>query len=204
VLDELLRVVEAGGRLPGERWYRVLAASGTQMVMAFPGHIVIVTDLGEGWVAGHLPEEDLSAPLLPPFLGAMERATGRRVNNIDVLMLAPREEDPSELEFTVLEDLDHPRVRRAKRYRRDVTVYQAEGGVLVIGRGVGGRWEAAIEVDEGVRNRGLGRALARAARRLVPQERPVWAQIAPGNAASVRAFLAAGYVPVGAEALLVA
>jgi hypothetical protein len=37
----------------------------------------------------------------------------------------------------------------------------------------------------------------------VPEERPLWAQIAPGNAASVRAFLAAGYEPVGAEALLV-
>jgi hypothetical protein len=32
----------------------------------------------------------------------------------------------------------------------------------------------------------------------------VWAQVTPGNAASVRAFLAAGYRPVGAEALLVA
>jgi hypothetical protein len=32
----------------------------------------------------------------------------------------------------------------------------------------------------------------------------VWAQVSPGNAASVRAFLAAGYRPVGAEALLVA
>ncbi len=31
---------------------------------------------------------------------------------------------------------------------------------------------------------------------------PVWAQIAPGNAASVRAFLAAGFAPVGGEALL--
>jgi RimJ/RimL family protein N-acetyltransferase len=31
----------------------------------------------------------------------------------------------------------------------------------------------------------------------------IWAQVAPGNAASVRAFLAAGYQPVGAEALLV-
>jgi hypothetical protein len=38
----------------------------------------------------------------------------------------------------------------------------------------------------------------------MPVDAPLWAQIAPGNAASVRAFLAAGYVPVGAEALLTA
>ena len=36
----------------------------------------------------------------------------------------------------------------------------------------------------------------------VPEGTPLWAQIAPGNAASVRAFLAAGFRPVGAEALL--
>jgi L-amino acid N-acyltransferase YncA len=58
-------------------------------------------------------------------------------------------------------------------------------------------------VSEAARGRGLGRRLATAARVLVPDGRPVWAQIAPGNAASVRAFLAAGYAPVGAEALLV-
>ena len=60
------------------------------------------------------------------------------------------------------------------------------------------------EVDPGYRGRGLGRGLAAAARHLVPGGAPLWAQIAPGNAASVRAFLAAGYVLVGAEALLLA
>ncbi len=32
---------------------------------------------------------------------------------------------------------------------------------------------------------------------------PLWAQVAPGNAASVPAFLAAGFVSAGAEVLLV-
>jgi GNAT superfamily N-acetyltransferase len=203
-LDELLRFLEAGGRLPGKPWYQVVAAPGTQLIMAFTGHTVIVTDLGEEWVAARLPHEDLSAPLCPPFLSAMEAATGKRVNNIDILTMAPPEPGEPDVELSVIEDSDHPRVRRAHRYRTDVTVYRAEGAVLIVGRGVGGRWEAAVEVDEGARGRGLGRVLAQAARRLVPEQRPIWAQIAPGNAASVRAFLAAGYVPVGAEALLVA
>ena len=47
-------------------------------------------------------------------------------------------------------------------------------------------------------------ALARAARHLVPAGEPLWAQVAPANAASVRAFLAAGFTPVGAEVLLAA
>ena len=46
--------------------------------------------------------------------------------------------------------------------------------------------------------------MAEAAAHLAPDGAPMWAQIAPGNAASLRAFLAAGYRPVGQEALLVA
>jgi RimJ/RimL family protein N-acetyltransferase len=72
----------------------------------------------------------------------------------------------------------------------------------MLGRGVAGRWEVGVEVEPGYRGKGLGRELAVAARHLVPGGAPLWAQIAPGNAASVRAFLAAGYRPVGAEALL--
>ena len=102
----------------------------------------------------------------------------------------------------VTADAGHPRVARAMRYRTEVRAWQAPGGVVVVGRGVAGRWEAAIEVDPGGRGRGLGRELATAARHLVPDGAPVWAQIAPGNAASVRAFLAAGFAPVGGEALL--
>jgi hypothetical protein len=36
-----------------------------------------------------------------------------------------------------------------------------------------------------------------------PGGEPPWAQISPGNVASVRGFLAAGFAPAGAEALLV-
>jgi hypothetical protein len=35
----------------------------------------------------------------------------------------------------------------------------------------------------------------------VPDGEPLWAQVAPANTASVRAFLAAGYRPVCAEVL---
>src|SRR5207245_372679 len=77
----------------------------------------------------------------------------------------------------------------------------AGGGVLVLGRGLTNRWEMAYEVDEAARGRGLGRALATAARTLLPPGTPIWAQVAPGNAASLRATLAAGYTPVGAEVL---
>ncbi|MFS8522544.1 MAG: hypothetical protein FWJ87_14445, partial [Micromonosporaceae bacterium] len=72
-------------------------------------------------------------------------------------------------------------------------------GIPALRRGV----QIGVDAAPAHRGRGLGRALAAAARHLVPVDRPVWAQVNPGNAASVRAFLAAGYRPVGAEALLV-
>src|SRR5262249_15440184 len=100
-------------------------------------------------------------------------------------------------------EVDHPRVARADRYRHDVRVYApvGGGGVLVLGRGVTNRWEIAFEVDDAARRRGLGRALAGGARSLLPAGTPIWAQVAPGNAASLRAVIAAGYRPIGAEVL---
>jgi GNAT superfamily N-acetyltransferase len=172
-------------------------------VVSFPGHIVVSADVPADWVAARLPDGDLSAPMNPPFLTEICAELGRRVNNIDMLLIAAPAPGPPQLPLAVVDDLEHIRVRRARRYREAVTVWTTPGGVLVLGRGLAGRWEAAIEVDESARDRGLGRALAAAARHLVPGDRAVWAQIAPGNAASVRAFLAAGYAPVGAEALLV-
>ena len=76
-------------------------------------------------------------------------------------------------------------------------------GVLVVGPGVAGRWEMAFEVSAEAQGRGLGRRLALTARSLVPDGEPVFAQVAPGNVASMRASLAAGYVPVAAETLFV-
>ncbi|MEU3462576.1 GNAT family N-acetyltransferase [Streptomyces sp. NPDC006733] len=173
-------------------------------VLSFSAHAVVFADTDHAWMRGLLAPGDLGAPLSPAFLHALERRVGRRVEAIDMMVLAPPLPGPPELPLEPATDRTHPRVVRALEHRDDVRAWTAPGGTVLIGRGVGGRWEAAVEVDPGARGAGLGRRLARAARHLVPGGRPVWAQISPGNAASVRAFLAAGYVPVGAEALLVA
>jgi GNAT superfamily N-acetyltransferase len=174
-------------------------------VFAFTAHSVVFADADPAWIRGQLPPGDLAAPMLPAFLQALADRTGRRVSSHDLLCVAAQLAGPSPFELSplaVTADAGHPRVTRAMRYRTDVRVCQAAGGVVVVGRGVAGRWEAAVEVDPNCQGRGLGRELATAARHLVPDGAPVWAQIAPGNAASVRAFLAAGFAPVGAEALL--
>lgn len=171
-------------------------------VFAFTAHSVIFADADPAWIAGQLPPGDLAAPILPPFLQALSARTHRRVNSIDMLCVAASLPGPPAVRLSSAAGAAHPRVARALRYRDDVRVWATAGGVVLVGRGVAGRWEAAIEVDPASRGHGLGRELAAAARHLVPSGAPVWAQIAPGNAASVRAFLAAGFAPVGGEALL--
>ncbi|MFJ5266538.1 GNAT family N-acetyltransferase [Streptomyces sp. NPDC088387] len=176
-------------------------------VLAFTAHTVVFTDEDPEWVYETLaatPSDPLAASMNPYFLHAFMERTGRRTDTVDVMTVAgplPGEPGP---ELTRIEDLTHPRVASSMRRRDEVRAWTAaEGGVLVLGRGIGGRLEAAVEVTEGVRHRGLGRRLASAARQLAGGE-PVWAQISAGNARSLRAFQAAGYRAVGSEALFVA
>jgi len=170
-------------------------------VMAFTAHSVVFLDLDPAWIRDRLVPDDLSAAVRPPFLEAISAKTGLPANCVDMLCLARAQPGPPPIALTPAEARDHPRVARAHCYRDDVRTWEVPGAVLTLGRGVAGRWEVAVEVDEDHRGRGLGRALAAAARHLVPGGAPLWAQITPGNAASVRAFLAVGYQPVGAEVL---
>jgi len=158
-------------------------------VLAFTAHAVVFTD-----------EDALAAPMNPRFLTALLERTGRTAETIDAMLVGSPLPGEPPLPLTEITDGDHPRIVYARGRRDDVRAWTAEGGVLVMGRGIAGRLEVSVEVDASVRHRGLGRRLVTAARHLVAE--PLWAQVAPGNARSMRAFLAAGYLPVGAEALL--
>ena len=171
-------------------------------VIGFTAHAVIFADTDPDWILQQLPPGDLSAPLSAPFLQALCEATDRDAHSIDVLCVTETLPGPAPVDLREETDIEHPRIARALRYRDDVRAWRADGGVVLLGRGVAGRLETAIEVDPDCRGKGLGRRLALAARYLAPTGDPLWAQVAPANAASVRAFLAAGFVPVGAEALL--
>jgi GNAT superfamily N-acetyltransferase len=172
-------------------------------VASFPGFLVVAADIDRAWVDAFLGDgDDLSVPMSARFVAALEQRSSLVAGSLDAVLLAPPVSGKPSVELSPVGDSDHSRVVRARRYRDDVRVWTCGPGMLVLGRGLGGRWEAAVEVEPGSRNAGLGRALAAAARHVVPENRPVWAQIAPGNASSLRAFLAAGYQPVGAEVLL--
>lgn len=172
-------------------------------VIAFTAHSVVFTDESQGWVRetlGALGCDPLAAAMHPRFLSAFGERTGRVTDTVDVLLTGDPLPGRPEVVLEEIAYPGHPRVVSAGGRRDGVRVWAADGGVLVLGRGVAGRLEVAVEVAAGARHRGLGRRLATAARRLAGGE-PVWAQVAAGNARSLRAFQAAGYRPVGSEAL---
>ncbi|WP_200305539.1 GNAT family N-acetyltransferase [Streptomyces adelaidensis] len=175
-------------------------------VLAFTAHSVVFTDEDPEWVDEALRAVDcdaLAATMNARFLTALMDRTGRRTDTIDVLTVGSPLPGEPPLALTEIDDPAHPRVGTSRGRRDDVRVWTAQegGGLLVLGRGVAGRLEVAVEVAEDVRHRGLGRELVHAARRLSGGE-PVWAQVSAGNARSMRAFQAAGYLPVGSEVLL--
>ncbi|MGY1734619.1 N-acetyltransferase family protein [Geodermatophilus sp. SYSU D00684] len=147
--------------------------------------------------------DPLALPLGARFLAALADRVGAEPGVVDAVLVAPPLAAAGPGLGLRPAEVDHPRVTRALRHRTDVRVWATHdgAGVLVLGRGVAGRWEVSVEVDPAARGRGLGTALVAAAPSLVPGGAPLWAQVAPANTASLRAFLAAGYRAVGAESL---
>jgi GNAT superfamily N-acetyltransferase len=206
VLRELLTDVASGRFPPADGGLTILPQPSERDagVLGFTAHAVIFTDADPDWVLRQLPPGNLSKALSPAFLQKLAVATNRHAGSIDILCVAQSLDGPPPIELLPEPESRHPRILRALKYRDEVSAWRADGGLVLIGRGVAGRLETAIEVEPEQRGRGLGRRLAISARHLIPQGTVLWAQVAPANAASVRAFLAAGFVPVGAEVLLAA
>jgi hypothetical protein len=201
-LGELLRDA-ADGRFPPQdgAWHRVPPwREGIEAVVAFTGHAVlaigedVTDDVLHGWdVDGY------GGALHPRVLAGLVGSHGW-VDSLDVVVVA-RGRGGSGAHGPGLvpcKDLaDHPRVRHAIALRDDVRVWadSARSGLITLGRGLGGLPEVSVEVVQP--GRGLGRRLMAAALELVPPDEVVAAAVAPGNAASLRALLATGFVPVG-------
>ncbi len=173
-------------------------------IVAFTAHLVVAAGVPANDVRARLPEGDTSNWMHPSFLMWLGDELGSRPGSHDLVLAATGTPPDNDLELRLeAGTYPHPRVQFASRHRTDVRVYtEPDGlGVLVVGRGLAGRWEFAFEVEPAGRNRGLGRRLALAARGCVPEGEPLFAQVAPGNAASVRSVLAAGFRPIGSEVL---
>ncbi len=200
----LLAVLDAAaeGRFPpADGAVDVLAPDrrGMRAVVAFTGHAYVLADVDPGELAGR-GADGYGGATRADVLVWLAGPSGW-IGSLDVVLFADGAPGPSVARRTDLDE--HPRVRRAVGYRTGVEVYADDAGVVVLGHGLVGRRELSVELlDPAAAGRGHGRRLIRAGlARVDPGER-CWAQVAPGNAASLRAFLACGFVPVGSEVLI--
>ena len=205
-LQDLLHAAVLGDFPPADGTVRVLheQPGAAAAVVGFTAHFVVCAPVEEAWVRQRLPAGDLSAPLGARFVSALADHLDAHIGANDAVLAAVAHGRGPSLRMEPGDAGAHPRVQRARRYRDDVRVWTTpeHDALLLLGRGLAGRWEVSFEVEPSARGRGLGAGIAAAALGLLPAGTPVFAQVTPGNAASMRAGLAAGYRPIGSEVLL--
>jgi hypothetical protein len=170
---------------------------GLEAVVSFTGHAVLATSLQPDDLA-MVALDGFGAALQPDVLSRMAGPDGE-VGVIDVTLTAHGLGGGA---LAVRDDLDdHPRVHHARAWRGDVRVFGDDRGLVTVSRGLAGRTELSVEAVA-TTEPGVGRALIRNALGLVAAGEPVFAAVAPGNARSLRAFLAAGFRPIASEVLI--
>jgi hypothetical protein len=173
-------------------------------VVGFTAHHIVAADLRPEDVLARLPGDDIAAAMDARFLAWLAERLGTAPGMIDAVLAAdPLDAEPPLRLAPAPPGLSHGRIDRASAYRTDLRVFANDEGsaVMAIGRGLAGRLEVTLEIDAPMRDAGLGRALIETARILIPAGEPLFAQVTPGNARSLRAFLAAGFRPIGSEVL---
>jgi hypothetical protein len=99
----------------------------------------------------------------------------------------------------------HPRVQFAAQIRDQPRILGypdlRRSALAVVSRGLGGLTELSFELEPQRRGTGTGATLISDALSAIPAGQLVIAAIAPGNAASLRAALTAGFVPLGSTQL---
>ena len=173
-------------------------------VVAFTAHYMVASSAPQDWIRAQLPPDDLLAPMSPRFLTALGAKLGRHDDGIDLVLAARSLQGRTTLRETTSEV--HPRVTRSNARRDQVRAFTDPTGAatITLGRGLANRTEVAIEIDPTRRNQGIARQALTEARRIVGAGQLLFAQTAPGNAASIRTLLTAGFQPIGSEVLFFA
>ena len=172
---------------------------GHHAIVEFTGHCVVLTDRAAD-VVRRRAEDAFGGATQPDVVRWLAGPRGW-VGSHDAVLVG-RGTGTDRLASTDRHD-DHPRVVRSRAHRSDVRVFADDTGIATIGTGLVGRVELSVELfaaEDAVV--GAGRRLIAEGLGQVPDGVLVWAQVAPGNARSLRSFLACGFVPVGAEILL--
>lgn len=172
-------------------------------VVAFTAAHYVMADMPGAAILARLDPTDIAAAMRPPFLAWLAATLDMECGFVDMLMARLGSGGGAE-QLHPVDRHQSPRVARAERHREDVTICAtADGsGTVIFGTGLAGRLEISIELEEGSRSAGRGTGLLRDAMRMLEPHQSVFAQVSPGNAASVRAFLGAGFKPLGSEVLV--
>jgi hypothetical protein len=202
----LVEAIDGTFPRPEGGWHRVPPwRDGVEAVLAFTGHAVLAVapDVGDerlvalgvdGFGGAHHPRVllDLAGP--DGWIDSLDALTARRATG-----------GPSPL--VARPDLaGHPRVAFATALREDTRVFgrpdPRSTSLATVSRGIGGLCEISVELDERERGHRAGSEFVEQAVTTAPAGEVVLAAIAPGNAASLRAFLRAGFSVLGSVQLL--
>jgi len=196
----------AAGRFPDPDggWRRAPPwRPGLEAILAFTGHAVFALrpDIPDRLLVS-LGADGFGGAHDPRLITALAGADGW-IDSLDMLMatrgtgrpgVAPRLIDRPDL-------ATHPRARLAAGIRDHPRLMgypdPHRSALAVVGRGIAGLTEVSFELEPPRRGAGGGAELARDALSAIPAGQLVVAAVAPGNAASVRALLSAGFVPLG-------
>jgi hypothetical protein len=200
----------AAGRFPDVDggWRRVPPwRPGLEAVVAFTGHAVFAVrpDITDHRLTA-LGADGFGGAHDPRLITALAGPDGW-IDSLDMLTVAQGAGLPGfPAALTDRPDLaGHPRAQFAAGLRDHPRIVgypvQRRSAVAVISTGIAGLTELSFELEPGRRGAGGGATLARDALTAVPAGKLVVAAVAPGNAASVRSLLAAGFKPIGSVQL---
>jgi hypothetical protein len=213
-LGAALTAASAGRFPPGDGRAELLPpdADDRRVAVAFTGHAYVLADVDRAELAERLVAVDgaggghggVHHPDVLSWLAATGGDGGWSIGTLDVVLARVGGDRSRAPALGLRLDLaSHPRVSRAVGRRSDVTVVGDDDGLVTMGRGLVGRWEVSIELfDAAAGPPGTGRRLIEGALAWLPEGEPAFAQVAAGNARSLRAFLGAGFVPIGSEVVI--
>jgi hypothetical protein len=202
----------AQGRFPASDggWQRVTPwRPELEAVVSFTGHAVLAVgdDVTDPELAA-LGVDGFGGAHHPRVLTALAGPDGW-IESLDLIMVGrgtgPKRPVPGGKLILRPDLADHPRAQYAVGLRSEVTVlgYAAaeRSAVVITAQGLAGLRELSFELEPDRRSSSSGATLIRDAVSTVPAGEIVVAQVAPGNAQSLRSLLGAGFVPVGSSQL---
>lgn len=172
--------------------------NGNRAIVALTGHAFIAADLAASDF-DDIELDGFGAALAPTAV--LRIAGGGEVGVNDVVLVAPGTGLGVTTPLTTVWD-EHPRVLYARHLRTDVTVHGDDSGFVTLSTGLAGRREMSVEIADTAASTGDGRRLILDALGGVPEGQFLFAAVSPGNARSLRSFLAAGFVPIASEVII--